>query len=52
MAAMSKADLLWLKKFVDNYEYVVEAYPELFEMDDIDDMKIAAQILEDKIHES
>ena len=41
MAGMSKADLLWLKKFVDNYEYVVEAYPELFEMDDIDDMKVA-----------
>ncbi len=51
MPELNKADLLWLKKFVDNYEYVVEAYPNLFDMDDIDDMKIAAQILEDKINE-
>ena len=51
MPDLSKADLLWLKKFVDNYEYVVDAYPNLFEMDDIDDMKVAAQILEDKINE-
>lgn len=51
MPNLSRADLLWLKKFVDNYDYVVEAYPELFKMDDIDDMKIAAQILEEKINE-
>ena len=51
MPDLSKADLLWLKKFVDNYEYVVDAYPNLFDMDDIDDMKIAAQILEEKINE-
>ena len=51
MAKLNKADLLWLKKFVDNYEYVLDAYPELFELDDIDDMKIVAQILEEKINE-
>jgi hypothetical protein len=49
MSGLSKADLQWIKKFVDNYEYVVETYPELFTMDDIDDMKIASQILEEKL---
>jgi hypothetical protein len=51
MSTLAKTDLLWLKKFVDNYEFVVDAYPELFEVEDIDDMKIAAQILEEKINE-
>lgn len=51
MSQINKADLLWIKKFVDNYEYVVDAYPELFEESDIDDMKIVAQILEEKLNE-
>lgn len=51
MATMTKADLQWIKKFLDNYEYLVEVYPELFKVEDIDDVKIAMQLIEEKINE-
>ena len=46
---MTKAEMLWLMKFVDNYEYVLDAYPELFKASDIDDIKVVKQILEEKL---
>ena len=51
MPRLSKADLVWLLKFVDNYKYVYDAYPELFNKEDEDDLKVARQILEEKINE-
>ncbi len=51
MSELTKADLLWLLKFVDNYKYVFEAYPELFKPEDEDDLLIVKQILEEKINE-
>lgn len=51
MPDLNKTDLLWLQKFVTNYRYVLDTYPELFNEDDIDDIKIVAQILEEKINE-
>lgn len=51
VAEISKVDLLWLKKFVDNYEYVLDAYPELFTEEDIDDIKVVGQLLQEKIDE-
>jgi hypothetical protein len=51
MPEVSKVDLLWLKKFVDNYEYVLDAYPELFTEEDIDDIKVVGQLLQEKIDE-
>lgn len=49
---ITKADLLWLLKFVDNYQYVFEAYPELFKQEDEDDLKVVKQILKEKIDEA
>lgn len=51
MSEMTKPDLKWLLKFVENYEHVLHAYPELFKEEDEDDMKIVRQILEEKINE-
>jgi len=48
---ISKVDLLWLLKFVVNYENVLDAYPELFSVEDIDDIKVVKQILEEKVNE-
>lgn len=48
---MTKAELVWLLKFIDNYDYVLDAYPELFSTEDIDDIKIVRQIVEEKINE-
>ena len=48
---MNRADLQWVLKFVNNYENVLEAYPELFSAEDIDDIKIVKQLLEEKLHE-
>ena len=51
MSEISKIDLKWLLMFVKNYEFVLDAYPELFKETDVDDMKIVKQILEEKINE-
>jgi hypothetical protein len=51
MSTLAKTDLIRLKNFVDNYAFLVDACPELFKVEDIDDMKIAAQILEEEINE-
>ena len=51
MSELTKAELKWLLTFVDNYEYVYDAYPELFNESDEDDMKIVKQILEEKLNE-
>ena len=51
MSAITKADLTWLLTFVENYEYVLDAYPELFTESDIDDIKVVRQLLEEKLHE-
>ncbi len=51
MPRLNKADLIWLKKFVDNYKYVFDAYPELFKPEDEDDLLIVGQLLEEKINE-
>ena len=51
MSEMTKPDLKWLLTFVDNYEHVLHAYPELFKAEDEDDMKIVRQILEENLNE-
>ncbi len=52
MTSVTQADLQWLLTFVDNYEYVLKAYPELFSKDDIDDMKVVRQLIKEKIDEA
>jgi len=51
MSVLTKADLKWLFTFVENYENVLYAYPELFTESDIDDIKVVKQLLEEKLHE-
>jgi hypothetical protein len=46
---ITRAELVWLLKFIDNYDNVLEAYPELFTKYDIDDIKIVRQIIEEKL---
>jgi len=46
---ITKADIGWILTFVDNYEALVEEYPELFKESDIDDMKIVRQLLKEKL---
>lgn len=48
---INKADLLWLQQFVDNYQYVYEAYPELFSKYEEDDLKVVRQLLKEKLDE-
>jgi hypothetical protein len=40
-----------LLTFVENYEYVLDAYPELFNKSDEDDMLVVRQLLREKINE-
>jgi len=49
MSEINKADLLWIQRFVDNYWNVLEAYPELFKEEDIDDLKVVSQLLKEKL---
>ena len=51
MSELTKPELKWLLTFVDNYEHVFNAYPELFKEQDEDDMKVVKQILKEKINE-
>ena len=51
-ARLTKADLTWVKRFVDNYAWVQSAYPELFTKQDIDDFKIVKQIVKEKLDEA
>ena len=51
MSEISKVDLKWLLMFVENYEFLLDSYPELFKESDVEDMKIVKQILEEKINE-
>jgi len=50
MSEISRADLTWLLRFVENYEFVFNAYPELFNQEDEDDLKVVKQILKEKLH--
>jgi hypothetical protein len=49
MATLTRADLLWIMRFVDNYQYLVREYPELFSKDDIDDVKVVKQLIKEKL---
>ena len=52
MVTLTKAELLHLRKFVDNYEYVLETCEcMLLKTVDADEAKIVRQILEEKINE-
>jgi len=51
MPDLTKADLKWLLTFIDNYEYVYDAYPELFNESDEDDLKVARQLIKEKLDE-
>ncbi len=51
MPELTKADLNWLLTFIDNYEFVMDAYPELFKESDEDDLKVVRQIIKEKIDE-
>lgn len=46
---ISKIDLLHVKKFLDNYEVLVQGYPEIFKRDELDDYKIAKQMIQEKL---
>jgi hypothetical protein len=47
----NRADLLWLKKFIDNYGDLLSEYPEIFKKDEEDDWKVAQQIIKEKLNE-
>lgn len=49
--SLSRADLLWISRFIDNYRNIVNAYPELFTNDEIDDMEVVKQLVEEKLDE-
>ena len=49
---ISKADLTWLKKFLVNYGDLVEEYPELFKTSELDDYKVALQLVKEKLNET
>jgi hypothetical protein len=51
MPEITKAELAWLKKFVDNYDYLVDLDPALFKDEDIEDYKVVQQIINQKIEE-
>ena len=48
---ISRADLLWVQRFLHNYKTIVEAYPELFTNEDIDDMEVVQQLVKEKLDE-
>lgn len=48
---ITKAELLWLKKFVDNYDFLLDLDPSLFKDDDIEDFKVVQQIVNQKLEE-
>jgi hypothetical protein len=47
---MTKADLWNVFTALDNYKYYIENYPETVSARDEDDLKIALQIIEDKLY--
>lgn len=49
VTTLTKPDLTWIRKFLQNYEDLLEEYPELFSVDDIDTVKIVRQLLEEKL---
>lgn len=51
MPNLTKADLTWLLRFIENYDYVMDAYPELFKESDEDDLKVARQLIKEKLDE-
>jgi len=51
MPELNKADLKWLLTFIENYDYVMDAYPELFKESDEDDLKVARQLIKEKLDE-
>ncbi len=52
MPELNKADLLHIKKLLDNYEYIIElGDPTLFNDLDIDEYEIVKQLIGDKINE-
>lgn len=51
MSEITVADLKWLLTFVENYQLLLETEPSWFSDEDEDDMRIAKQILQEKINE-
>lgn len=49
MTTLTRPDLTWIRKFLQNYEDLLEEYPELFSVEDIEDIKIVRQIVEDAL---
>ena len=48
---INRADLLWIYRFVENYEHIVQAYPELVTDEEIDDMEVVKQLVKEKLDE-
>ena len=48
---VTKADLSHLLKFVENYEFNLVEYPNLYSKDEEDELKIVKQLLKEKINE-
>jgi hypothetical protein len=51
MPRLTKAELYHIKKFVDNYDYLLDLDPALFKDEDEDALKVVKQIIEEKINE-
>lgn len=49
VTTLTRPDLTWIRKFLQNYEDLLEEYPELFSVEDIEDIKIVRQIVEDAL---
>lgn len=48
---ITKAELLWIKRFVDNYDFLFELDPSLFKDEDVADFKVVQQIVNQKLEE-
>lgn len=52
MPQLTRADLKWLERFLDNYGDLLEEYPEIFKKDEEDDFKVARQLIKEKLNET
>jgi len=52
MSVLTKADLTHLLKFIENYEFNYQEYPELYSKDEEDELKVVKQLVKEKLDEA